>query len=130
MASAAASLSVVIITLMFAIIASGCGQSQRERTLRATFVATNAARDGFTKYDRDQQQKIAQTATSIEAGQAALAAYRKKRDEVVVIFEDVYRALVAATLANDTGSLDAAKKAAERLKKALDDLMKLGEPPP
>ena len=32
-----------------------CGGSARERTLRATFIATNAARDGFTQFDAEHQ---------------------------------------------------------------------------
>jgi hypothetical protein len=114
--------------VLLALLAIGCGASQREKTLRAAFVATNSARDGFATFDRERQQEIIDKATSLEQGQAALVAYREKQGKIALVFEDVYRALTAAVLAEDTGSYDAAMKAAEKLKKALDDLKKVGVP--
>ncbi|MGH7179222.1 MAG: hypothetical protein ACREJC_17730 [Tepidisphaeraceae bacterium] len=117
-----------VVVMMLAVFAA-CGPSARERAIRATFITTNAARDGFNEYGKQRQDQIIEQATSLEDGKARLAAFRDRREKINKVFEDVYRAIVAATLANDTGSLDAALKATERLKDAIDDLKKLEKSP-
>jgi hypothetical protein len=101
---------------------TGCGASQREKTLRATLIATNAARAGFTKFDADHQQQIVKDATSLEDGKAKLAAYREDRDKVRLLFEAVYEGIAAAMLLDDKAPLTELLKAAENLEAALTKL--------
>lgn len=110
----------------FVIAAALSCVSQREKALRAAFVTVNVARDGFVTFDRDRQHRIVQDAKTLEEGQAALAAYRTERDKVLAVFDDVYRALTAAVVAEDSPSLGAAQRVIKQLKQALDDLKKAG----
>lgn len=85
---------------------TGCGAAARERTLNATLVAVNAARDGFIEHDRLTQTAIVDAAATREAAVAELAAYRKKREPVIEAFTATYRALaIAAVLEDDPTSL-------------------------
>jgi len=108
----------------------GCGASAREKTLRATFVTVNAARDGFTAFDVQHQQQIVADAKTLEAGAAALAAYRQDRERVLALFEGVYHVLAAATFTDDVKTVATLVELAENLQKALDDLKKAATPPP
>jgi len=100
----------------------GCGSGQRQRTLRATLVGTNAARDGFVSWDADHQKAIVDRAASREDGERELAAYRAARDPIVSTFELVYRAIAAAATQSDDPSLRAALDASSSL---LDSIKKL-----
>jgi len=106
---------------------AGC-MSQREKALRAAFVTVNSLRNGFTDLSRDRQQQIVDAAKSPEEGQAALTAFRTERDKVMAAFDDVYRALTAAVVANDTPSLTAAQTIVKRLTQAYDELKKVKSP--
>lgn len=106
------------------ITAIGCGASVRDKAIRATFITVNTVRDGFAAFDKDHQAKIVAAATSAEQGAAALAAYRVERDQVLVIFDDVYHALTLAVIGSDAGSLTSAQQLAAKLKQAYDTLQK------
>lgn len=99
-----------------------CTGSQRSKTLRASVLAVNAARDGMLVYDATHQKAIVDKATSREEGERELAAYYTKRTPVVAAFEVAYRALAVAATANDDPSYRAALAAA---KSALDALQAL-----
>lgn len=118
----------IVAWAMILVAVLGCGASQREKTLKAAFITVNATRDGFTTFDKDHQQQIVDAAKSLEEGKAALAAYRVERDKMLAVFDDVYRALTAAVVTEDTGSLTAAQKVVDRLKQAYDDLKKVKTP--
>ena len=104
----------------------GCGASQRETTLKATFVTVNSLRNGFTAFDKAEQQKIVDAAKTTDEGTAGLLAYRERRTKVLAIFDDVYQALAAAVVTEDAPSLAAASQLAAQLKHAYDDLKKAG----
>lgn len=97
-----------------------CTQDQRQSTIRNTLVTVNAARDGFTTWDRSQQDQIVKDATSREEGVAKLTAYRAERADVVADFEIVYRALAVAATQVDELSLKNAQAAASELIAAID----------
>ena len=97
---------VVFFFLALALIA--CGTSQREKTLRASFVTVNAARDGFVKWEAQAQARIASEATTFDAGRVALEKYRADRTKVLEGFELAYRAISAALLLEDDRSLQSA----------------------
>jgi hypothetical protein len=79
----------------------GCGASQRESTLRTSFVSVNAVRDGFAAWDQAHQAGIVQSATSLADGQAKLAAYRAARERVDAAFQVAYRAVAFAAVTED-----------------------------
>ncbi len=111
--------------LVFALLFAACGASQREKTLKATLVAINVARDGFLTHDDARQTAIVVKATSLEDGKTQLAAYRLERVEVVVAFELAYKALATALLMNDNPSVIAAGKALAELLAIVKRLQKL-----
>jgi len=91
-----------------------CTKNKRADTLRQSVLAVNAARDGFSTWDRAHQQSIVDAATSREDGEAKLANYRDRRRPVVDGFEVAYRALaVAATQVDDPSLTAAIAKATE-----------------
>jgi hypothetical protein len=93
-----------ILYLVFA----GCGASAREKTLRASFVAMNAARDGFFAYDKQHQRTLLEASPDRATFDNQLAAYRAKQADVVAKIAGAYEALAAAVLINkDHGSLAA-----------------------
>lgn len=101
-----------------------CGASQRETTLKAAFVTVNTVRNGFATYDKIEQQKIVDAAKTADEGTAGLLAYRARREKILVIFDDVYRALTSAVVTEDAKSLAHATQLATALKQAYDDLQK------
>jgi hypothetical protein len=119
----------LLLALTLTALAAGCGASQREKTLRATTIAVNAARDGFVAWDLEHQRSIYRAVHerggTKEAALAELATYhRDKREPVVELFVTAYRAIgVAAVLNEDEPSLQAAVAAAQRLADALRELM-------
>lgn len=113
-----------IVLLLVTIGLTGCGGNQRQRALKTSLTAINAARDGFEKWDETQQQKIVAEATSKEAGRAALDEFRAKRDKIFVAFEVAYRAIAGAALQDDELSLKTAQKMANEV---IDAISKLQE---
>lgn len=108
-------LSPIPLLLVFAgLVMCGCGASARERTIKATLVATNTVRDDFITLDGKAQMMIVDTATTREEGVSRLLAYRAKRDVIVQGFAVVYKAIAtAATTSGDPSvatMLDAARK--------------------
>lgn len=101
---------------------AGCGQSQREKTIHAALLTTDAAHDGFVAYDRERQAAIVESAASREQGAAALAEYRASRARIVELFDATYRAIAAAAvLEDDHSKLETLSRAAGLLAVALHD---------
>jgi hypothetical protein len=118
--------TVLAVILLAAILAplAGCGATTREKTIHAAFLATNAARDGFTKFDAEHQLDIVDKAQTKEEGRAALDLYRAKRIQIVELFEAAYYAISAAVvLKDDPTSMAHLVEAATKLKAGLDALM-------
>ena len=97
------------------------GPDAKERALRSSLTALNAARDGFVAWDKDHQQKIVEEATSLEDGKSKLAAYRAKREPVTQGFVVAYSAIAAAALDRSAAMIVEAAVAA----KEVYDLVKL-----
>jgi hypothetical protein len=99
-----------------------CGASAREKTLRASFVAVNAARDGFFAYDEQHQRTLLEAATDAPSWKATIADYRSRREKVVELFAGAYSTIAAATLLDkDAKSLDAVGEAMKLLFAAVKD---------
>lgn len=90
-------MKVAVFALLVALVV-GCGASQREATLRTSFVTVNAAKDGFAAWDQAHQAALVDEATSLSDGQAKLAAYRASRERVDAAFEVAYRAVAFAAV--------------------------------
>lgn len=108
-------LNLLVLVLAF----TACGASQREKTLKVTLVAINAARDGFLVHDEARQGAIVAKAHDLEDGKTQLAAYRLARVEVVEAFELAYRTLATATFLSDDPSVKNAGKALASLLETL-----------
>lgn len=111
--------AILLVTLL-----AGCGASQREKTLKATLIATNAVRDEFVKFDATHQQQLVKDAESFEAGKVSLEAYRKTRERVLTLFEAVYQGIGAALLLDAKAPLTDLLKTAKDLQDTLSTLMK------
>lgn len=110
------------IAILLAMLVAACSQNERVSTLHATIIAVNAARDGFTAWDRDHQQSLVTAATTREDAEKAIAEYRVAQTKIVSGFEVAYRALAVAATQTDDLSLKAALTAAAEL---LDAIQKL-----
>jgi hypothetical protein len=81
------------------LVAASCGgPDAKQKALRTSLLALNAARDGFVAWDKTHQDKIVADAESYDQGKAALEVYRTKREPVVHGFSAAYSALAAAAL--------------------------------
>jgi hypothetical protein len=106
--------------LVLALAVAACGASARDQAIHATLVSVNAARDGFSEWDRRKQQSIVEAATSLDDGKAKLVDYRRKREPVVDGFVATYRAIaIAAVVSDDPTSLATLLEVARRLSEAL-----------
>ena len=106
----------------------GCGASQREKTINATFAATEAASAQWVKFDLEHQreivaQAITRAATKAEgeqSGKAALDAWRMNQLSIEQYRAIVYKAIAAAvTIENDEtlqGMIAAALQLSDALK--------------
>ncbi len=92
--------------ILFMLLAA-CGASARENLIHGALVTTNAARDDLLVYDGQHQLDIANSAKTLDEGVAKLAAYRQKREAVVRLFAEAYRAIaIAAIIKDDPTSLE------------------------
>lgn len=103
--------------------ALGCSRSQRETTLHATLVSVNAARDGFSSWDREHALAIVDAAKTREQATTEVASYREWRQQITASFEVVYRLLAVAATQTDKPSLDAAVAHAGELIQAIQKLI-------
>lgn len=108
-------LGLAILTMAWA----GCGASARQKTLHATLIAVDAARDGFVEYDKQRQISIVESSESHAAAVERLAAYRTDRAPIVEAFAQVYKLLATAALLEEDRSLTAALAAAKQLAETL-----------
>ena len=106
-----------------ALVAGGCGASQRETTIRTSVAAADGIRDTFLAYDGPHELDLARSGPATPEGKAAaaaaLAAYQAKRsatiDKAMIV---VYRAIAVAATLNDQPSLDGIKSALDQLNAA------------
>ncbi len=101
--------------IFFCLIATACGGNMRQKTLRATFVGVNTARDGFLTWDKQEQDHIVQRAASVEEGTAQLTAHTQRIQPVVEGFTIVYEALALAAIEPSDKNLNAALAQAKEL---------------
>lgn len=113
----------LLLALALVCATPSCGPSARTRTLQVTLAATTVAQAGFVAQDAAHQQALVDRATSLDAGRAALGAYRARRDRVGALFVATYRAVAVAATTQD-GDLTDAVTAARELAAALAALFK------
>lgn len=104
---------------------AGCTRSQRETTLHATLVSVNAARDGFSSWDREHALAIVDAAKTREQATTEVSAYREWRQQITASFEVAYRLLAVAATQTDKPSLDAAVAHAGALVEAIEKLISI-----
>ncbi len=115
--------SLVCVALLGCMLQSACTKNQRVDTLRTSLISLNAARDGFTSWDRDHQQQIVNQATNRDDAVKALESYRDRRKPVAESFEVAYRALALAATQTDDPSLTAALESSRQLVDAVKALI-------
>lgn len=122
-----------LVVLAIVMIAS-CGASARDKTIRATFVATSSARDAFHAWDVSHQHDLVDGATSRDDALARIQAYRETQVRVIAAFETVFRAVgTAAILSDDSKSLASLLSAFAEAKSAVElaeHVMPASHPPP
>ena len=109
----------ICLTVAIAILFAACGASARDKAIATTFATVNAAGSGFVAFDAKHQQDIVAGATSMAAGAASLAEWRRTQLVVQSAFTIAYRAIAAASAANDDASLAAMAAAALQLAEAI-----------
>ncbi|HEY5933414.1 MAG TPA: hypothetical protein VIU61_02190 [Kofleriaceae bacterium] len=88
------------VALVLLIALAACGASQREKTLRATYVSLNAVSDGVLAYSK-QREKVIATTAPLATVDADLAAFRARVDAVVHKLGAAYHLLAAALVLDD-----------------------------
>lgn len=117
--------AVVVVLLMMIAACGPKGPSTRETTIQTTFIALNASRDAFMKWDQLHQAAIVQKATTREEGRAKLDEYRAERSKVKDGFEAAYQLLSTAILVNNDHSLATLVQAVLDLKLAIEAVEKI-----
>lgn len=89
---------------LVAAAAAGCGAqadvlARSRGALAGALVATDQARQAFDAWDTRHQHEIVLKATSLESGQAALVAWRSRRQPVLEAFIAAYLAIGGAATA-------------------------------
>lgn len=115
--------SILLMLLLASTLMGACNRSQRNDTLRTTVISVNAARDGFTAWDRNHQQAIAASAATREAAESELTKYRSERETTLRYFEVAYRSLALAATQVDEPSLKTALISAADVVDAVKALM-------
>lgn len=111
------SLAPIVLALVFA-----CGASAREKTIKTTYVAVNAAATGFVAFDKKHQLDVVAQAKDRATAEAELAAWRAKQADVERAVSAAFRAIAAAAIANDDPSVAGMLQAATVLSGLLHDL--------
>lgn len=119
-------LGMVGLVAIAVVAGAGCGASQRETTIKTTFLSVDAARDGFLAYDRSHELSLVahcdpavdskeQCTAKVAASQKALADYQAKRAKVDLAFATAYRSMTAAQIINTDQSVASMAAAAAQL---------------
>lgn len=91
---------------------AACSANAREKALKHSFTALNAARDGFVQWDKQKQMSIVEAAKTKAEGKENLRAYHKRRQPVIEAFTVAYAALAIAAIDDNATRLTEALKAA------------------
>lgn len=125
----------IILACLVALAASyGCGASARQSAIKAAYVATNSARDGFLAANHEHEASLTahcdpaketreQCESKVAASNAVLAAYQVKRAKVEPLFTVAYKTMAAAQILDDDPSIAGMQAAVAQLFSALGTLM-------
>ncbi len=106
--------TLILLTLVLGFAA--CGATAREKTIKATLITANVARDEFASWDLKHQHALVETSSSKDDATEKVAHYRKDQDRVVLGFTALYRLIAtAAILEDDPKSLANLLAAADQL---------------
>ncbi len=87
--------SLLIIALLGLV---ACGGNAKRQTISTTYATVNVAWDAFVVYDDVRQAAIVADATSLEQGQAELAAWLADRARMVEVFRAVVDTIAVAAM--------------------------------
>jgi hypothetical protein len=104
----------------------GCATSQRETTIKATFLGLDAARDSFLAYDRSHEMSLTAhcdpavesrdaCVAKVTTSTAKLAEYQASRAKIDQLFTAAFRSLTAAQILDTDQSIASAIAAASQL---------------
>jgi hypothetical protein len=108
---------------------SGCGAPSRHTVIVSELAALKTARSAFHEWDVARQERIGQSATSREEGEAQLAAHRKLRDQVTRAFAYAYDQLAEAARRDDDATLSRARRVATTILTFVQGLLPGFDPP-
>ena len=114
-----------VLFLAVAVYLAGCGASVREKTVNTTLVAINEACTSFTAYDVAHQKQILAASPDRTTFDAALTAWKAKRDKVKALCKAAFDADSAAATLDDDRSLSSLRDAGLKLYTAIEELRKL-----
>lgn len=122
----------IVPILLVAVLAIGaCGASARTKTLRASLVTLNVARDTMRATSRAREAQIVDACDppdcTKEEGHARLEEWRAHVDAIAEAIDDGYDAIWAASLLDD---LKSARDAGAAVTRALDLVKSLETPAP
>lgn len=106
-------LAMVFILASLAPVLTGCGPSQKQKTIKASFIALKAAHAGFVEWDTTRQDKIIEAATSLEEGQAQLKKYREGQTKIYAAIAKAFQLLLDALTDDDLNPGDAVREGAK-----------------
>lgn len=101
-------LAVACFVMQLATVVAACSKQQRQDTIAASLIAVNAARDGFTTWDRQHEQSLLDNTPTREEFDAKITAHRAETVKRLAAFELAYKALATAATQTDDPSLAAA----------------------
>lgn len=93
------------ILLLFAFLVA-CGPGARDKALRGSLLATDAAAAAFVQYNRDHQARIVDEAENYDDGMSRLNAWHQERAPLVDSIRLAYRLIATAAIDADTPLTD------------------------
>lgn len=79
-----------------------CGPGARDKALRGSLLATDAAAAAFVSYNRDHQARIVDEAANYDDGLSRLNAWHQERAPLVDAIRLAYRLIATAAIDTDT----------------------------
>jgi len=90
------SVNIVAVCLLLATACGGSFVDRAQSTLNTSLVATNAARDEFTAWDKAHQQQLVDESETQQEAKIKLIDYRKRRAPLLRAFTVTYATIGAA----------------------------------
>ena len=114
-----------IIVTAFGVALLGCAESQRQKTISTALTAIDTACTSFAAYDLAHQKQILAASSDRATFDAALAAWKAKRDKVKALCKAAYDADKAAAELDNEQLLASLMAAGRDLYNALEEVRKM-----